>query len=186
MPRFLINPRRGCCPGLSQPLSVFPQQLHRLVGSVDLRLLRVDATRPRSFVLLGNELRHLQGLPGTVGHPWTVDETGPQAVGEPCPGAPARAAGPAVPASPGSPASRPPGCPHTAERQPQPTADELPGFVCLVSGCDLLSLTSLENTRSLLLLCLACQLPDDLLILFAKKDVKWLVVTTRAWTEKSK
>ena len=107
-------------------------------------------------------------------------------MGKPCAGTPARAAGAAVPASARSPAASPPGRTHAAEREPQPAADELPGFVCLVSGCDLLSLTSLENTRSLLLLCLACQLPDDLLILCAKKDVKWLMVTTRAWTEKPK
>ena len=138
---------------------------------MDLRLLRVDAAGPGSFVLLGNELRHLQGLPGEVGHPRTVDETGPPAVGEPCSGPPARAAGPTAPASPGPPAASPPGRTHAAERQPQPTADDLPELVRLVSGHHHLSLTSLENAKSLLLLGLARRLLDYLLIHQEKFEV---------------
>lgn len=171
----------------AQPLSVFPQQLHRLAGSVDLRLFCADAAGSGSFVLLGHELRHLQGLPGTVGHPWTVDETGPPAMGEPGPGPSARTAGPAAPTSSGPPAASAPGRAHAPERQPQPTADGLPEFLCLVSGCDRLSLVSLENTRSLLLLGLAHQLPDYVLISFAGKNFKLHMVTTAcAWTAESK
>lgn len=57
-------------------------------------------------------------------------------MGEPCPGAPASAAGPAAPAPAGPWATRPAGHAHTAGRHPQPTAGDLPEFVCLVSGCD--------------------------------------------------
>ena len=131
---------------------------------MDLRLLRVDAAGPGSFVLLGNELRHLQGLPGAVGHPRTVDETGPPAMGEPCPGPPARASGPAAPASPGPPAASLPGRAHAAERQPHPAADDFPELVRLVSGRHRLSLMSLENAESLLLLGLAHRLLDYFLI----------------------
>lgn len=134
-------PRINCRWGLLLPLlsvsvSVSPQQLHRLAGSVDLWLFRVHAAGPGSFVLLGNELRHLQGLPGAVGHPRTMDETGPPAVGQSCPAPAARAAGPAAPASPGAAAASPAGRAHAAGKCSPPTTDDLPELVCLVSGCD--------------------------------------------------
>lgn len=149
-------------------LSLFPQQLHGLAGSVDLRLLRADAAGPGPSVLLGNELRHLQGLPDAVGHPRTVDDTGPPAVGEPCPGGPAGAAGPAAPASPRAPATSPPGHAHAAGRHPQPAAGDLPEFVCLVSACSWVpgcpgSLVFDKQARKIAdrgCHCFTCQSPD--------------------------
>lgn len=143
-------------PSRSAPVSVPPQQLHRLAGRVDLRLLRAHAAGLGPLVLLGNELRRLQGLPGAVGPPRTMDETGPPAVGRPRPAPAARAARPAAPASPGAAAAGPPGRAHAAGRGSQPAADDVPEFVRLVSGRDRgpaaatdgLSLTSLRGAGS--------------------------------------
>lgn len=121
---------------LSQPLLLFLQQLHGTAGSVDLRFLRAHAAGPGSALLFRHELRHLQGLPDPVGHPRTVDETGPPAVGEPCSSPSARTAGPTATASPWCCAPSPPGCAHATGRHTQPTPDGLPELICLVSVCN--------------------------------------------------
>lgn len=121
------------CGSVSASLS---QQLHGTAGGVDLRLLRAHAAGPGSALLFRHELRYLQGLPDAVGDPGTLDETGPPAVGEPCSSPSARTAGPTATASPWCPAASPPGRAHTAGRHTQPTPDDLPELICLVSVCN--------------------------------------------------
>lgn len=123
------------CGLFSASLLLFPQQLHGPAGCVDLRLLCAHAARPGFALLFCHELRYLQGLPDEVGDPGTVDETGPPAVGEPCSSPSARTAGPTAAASPWCPTTSPPGCAHSAGRHTQPTPDDLPEFICLVSVC---------------------------------------------------
>lgn len=120
---------------MAQSLILFPQQLHGSAGCVDLRLLRAHAARPGFALLFCHELRYLQGLPDEVGDPGTVDETGPPAVGEPCSSPSARTAGPTAAASPWCTTASPPGRAHAAGRHAQPTPDDLPEFICLVSVC---------------------------------------------------
>lgn len=125
--------RAGAAGSVVQSLLLLPQQLHSAAGSVDLRLLRAHPAGPGSALLFSHELRHLQGLPDPVGHPRTVDETGPPAVGEPRSSPSAGTTSPAATASPWCPATSTPGCAHAAGRHTQPTPDGLPKLICLVS-----------------------------------------------------
>jgi hypothetical protein len=144
----MLVDRAGASGSVAQSQLLFPQQLHGASGSVDLRLLRAHAAGPGSALLFRHELRYLQGLPHSVGDPGTVDETGPPAVGEPCSSPSARTAGPTAAASPWYPAASPPGCAHTAGRHAQPTPDDLPELIRLVSVCE----SSLGGLYSLSLL----------------------------------
>lgn len=124
----------GAVGSVAQSLLLLLQQLHSTAWSVDLRLLRAYPLGPGFALLFCHELRHLQGLPDPVGHPRTVDETGPPAVGEPCSSPSAWTA--SSTASPWCPAASPSGCAHASGRHTQPTPDGLPKLICLVSVCN--------------------------------------------------